>query len=78
VAEFATTDHPNLQLALDAVLGEAEIVGFRIPHAGFAPLSLADVIAGRGMTGPIRPGPVQEVAIEVGDGCVVACVATGM
>ena len=78
VAELATTDHPNLQLALDAVLPDAEIVGFRVAHSGFAPLSLADVIAGQGMTGPIRPGPVQEMAIEVGDGRVVACVATGM
>ncbi len=78
VAEFDTTDHPNLQLALDAVLPEAEILGFRLHHPGFAPLSLADVIAGRGMTGPIRPGPVQEMAIEVGDGRVVACVATGL
>jgi DNA polymerase III delta prime subunit len=78
VAEFPTTDHPNLQLALDAVLPEAEIVGFRVPHSGFAPLSLADVVAGRGVTGPIHPGPVQEMAIEVGDGRVVACVAAGM
>jgi hypothetical protein len=30
------------------------------------------------MTGPIREGPVQEVAIEVGDGRVVQCVAAGM
>jgi histone H3/H4 len=75
VAELPTTDHPNLQLALEAVLPDAEVVGFRLPHAGFPPLSLADVVAGRGMTGPIRPGPVQELAIEVGDGRVIACVA---
>jgi len=78
VAEFATTDHPNLQLALDAVLPDAEVVGFNVRHAGMAPLSIADVIAGIGMTGPIRPGPVQVVATEIGDGRVVSCVAAGM
>src|SRR5919198_49247 len=78
VAEFAVTDHPNLQLALDAVLPDAEVVGLNVRHAGMAPLSIADVIVGHGMTGPIAPGPVQEVAVEVGDGRVIACVATGM
>jgi hypothetical protein len=34
----------RLQLALEAVLPDAEVVGFRLPHAGFPPLSLADVI----------------------------------
>jgi hypothetical protein len=38
VAELATTDHPNLQLALDAVLPDAEIVGYRTqPADGAAP-----------------------------------------
>ena len=78
VAELPTTDHPNLQLALEAVLPEAEILGFRLPHSGFAPLTLAEIAAGRGMTGPIRPGSVQEMAIEVGDGRVIACVAAGV
>lgn len=77
-AEFPTTDHPNLQLALDAVLPDAEMVGVNIRHAGMAPVSLGDVIAGIGVTGPIRPGPVQAVAIEVGDGRVISCVATGI
>jgi hypothetical protein len=77
-AEFATTDHPNLQLAFDAVLPDAEVIGYTLRHAGYVPVTLADVIGGHGMTGPIRQGPVQEVAIEVGDGRVVQCVATGM
>jgi hypothetical protein len=77
-AEFASTDHPNLQLALDAVLPDAEVVGYTLRHAGFAPVTLGDVIAGRGMTGPIREGPVQQVAIEIGDGRVVQCVGAGL
>ena len=77
-AEFATTDHPNLQLAFDAVLPDAEVIGYALSHGGFVPVSLANVLGGHGMTGPIREGPVQEVAIEVGDGRVVQCVAAGM
>jgi hypothetical protein len=77
-AEFATTDHPNLQLALDAVLPHAEVIGYALRHAGFAPLTLGDIVSGEGMTGPIREGPVQQVAIELGDGRVVQCVATGL
>jgi histone H3/H4 len=78
VAELATTDHPNLQLALDAVLPDTEIVGYSTQHAGFGGVGLAEVIAGMSMAGPIRPAPVQRVAIEVGDGRVVSCVTMGM
>jgi hypothetical protein len=78
VAELATTDHPNLQLALDAVLPDADVVGFNVRHAGMAPLSIGDVIAGMGVMGPIRRGPVQVVAIEIGDGRIVSCVTAGM
>jgi hypothetical protein len=34
-AEFPTTDRPNLQLALDAVLPEAEVVGVNIRHVAW-------------------------------------------
>ena len=78
VVELATTDHPNLQLALDAVLPDAEIVGYGTRHSAFGAIGLADVISGMSMAGPIRPAPVQRVAIEVGDGRIVRCVTMGM
>jgi ATPase family associated with various cellular activities (AAA) len=78
VAELATTDHPNLQLALDAVLPNADIVGYSTRHSTFGGIGLADLIAGVSMAGPIQPSPVQRIAIEVGDGRVVRCVTTGM
>lgn len=77
VLELATPDHPNLQLALDAVLPDAEIVGYGIRHTGFG-VGLAEVISGMSMAGPVQPAPVQRIAIEVGDGRVVRCVAMGM
>jgi ATPase family associated with various cellular activities (AAA) len=78
VVELATTDHPNLQLALDAVLPDAEIVGYSTRHSAFGGIGLADIISGMSMAGPIRPAPVQRVAVEVGDGRVVRCVTMGM
>jgi ATPase family associated with various cellular activities (AAA) len=78
VVELATTDHPNLQLALDAVLPDAEIVGYSTRHSAFGGIGLADIISGMSMAGPVRPAPVQRVAVEVGDGRVVRCVTMGM
>jgi hypothetical protein len=77
-AEFSLTEQANLQLALDAVLTDAEIVGFTTRHAGFGSIGLAEILAGHGMTGPISLGPVQYTDVEVGDGRVIQCVASGV
>ena len=77
-AEFPLAEHPNLQLALDAVLGEAELVGFTAPHMGFGSIGLAEIVAGHAMTGPISFGPVRYVDVEVGDGRVVQCVESAL
>ena len=78
VAQFHSTDHPNLQLALDAVLPDAEILGYTTRNQPFAETGLAEVLAGQGMAGPIRPGPVQYTDIAVGDGRVVQCISAGL
>jgi ATPase family associated with various cellular activities (AAA) len=77
-AEFPLTERPNLQLALDAILGGAEVLGFTSRHPGFGSLGLAEILAGRGMTGPISLGPVQHTDVEVGDGGVIVCVENGV
>jgi hypothetical protein len=76
-AEFPLTEHPNLQLALDAVLPDAEVIGFTSRHGGWM-VGAAELIAGHSMAGPLRPGAVQYADIEVGDGRVVRCVAAGL
>ena len=58
-AEFSLAEQANLQLALDAVLADAELLGFTTRHAGFGSIGLAEILAGHGMTGPITLGPVQ-------------------
>lgn len=77
-AEFALTEHANLQLALDAVLSDVELVGFTARHMGFGSIGLAEIVAGQGMTGPISLGPVRYVDVEVGDGRVIPCVESGL
>jgi hypothetical protein len=77
-ADFPLTDHPNLQLALDAVLADAEVLGFVSPQGGFMAVGLNAILGGHPMSGAIEPGPVQYTDIEVGDGRVVRCVAAGV
>ena len=77
-AQFADTDHPNLQLALDAVLPDAELIGYSAPHAGVMGLGLTELLSGQAMLGSIEPGPVQYVDVDLGDGRVVRCVSTGV
>jgi hypothetical protein len=77
-SEFASTDHPNLQLALDAVLPDAEILGFTSGGGGFLAVGMNELVAGRAMTGPVDLGPVQYTDVDVGDGRVVRCVSSGV
>jgi ATPase family associated with various cellular activities (AAA) len=77
-AEFAPTDHPNLQLALDAVLPDAVVVGISAANPHFTMLGLSGILSGRGMVGPMDVGPVQYTDVEVGDGRVIRCVSTGV
>ena len=74
--EFATTDHVNLQLALQAVLRDPEVLGFSTsgPPGFMPPVGLSELLAGHGMAGRIELVPVRYVDVEVGDGRVVRCV----
>ena len=77
-SEVSLAEQANLQLALDVVLPDAEILGFTTRHAGFGSIGLSEILAGHGMTGPIRLGPVQYTDVEVGDGRVIQCVTSGV
>ncbi|MGI8714473.1 MAG: AAA family ATPase [Solirubrobacteraceae bacterium] len=77
-AEFALTEHANLQLALDALLSDAELIGFTARHMAFGSIGLAEIVAGQAMAGPISLGPVRYVDVEVGDGRVIQCVESGL
>jgi ATPase family associated with various cellular activities (AAA) len=77
-AEFAPTDHANLQLALEAVLPDAALLGMSAVHPAFTGLGLSGILSGQAAVGPVDIGPVQYTDVEVGDGRTVRCVATGL
>jgi ATPase family associated with various cellular activities (AAA) len=77
-ADFAVTDAPNLQLALDAVLPDAELVGIA---GGMGPMGapgLSQLLGHGGFIARFQSGPVQYADVEVGDGRVIRCVASGL
>jgi hypothetical protein len=71
--EFGCTAQANLQLALDAVIPDGELVGFTAPQLVYMPIGLAEILAGETLGGPLRPGPVRYIDIEIGDGRVRQC-----
>jgi hypothetical protein len=77
-AEFSPTDHPNLQLAIDAVLPDAEVLGFTAANPGFMMMGIGGLLSAHGMVGMVEPGPVKYSDVEVGDGRVVRCVTAGV
>src|SRR4051794_4688890 len=74
---FPATDHPNVQLALDDVLGDAEVLGYSGQHLEMFGVGLNELLSGQGRTGPIALGPVQYTDVPVGDDRVVQCVSAG-
>jgi hypothetical protein len=76
--EFAVTDQANLQLALDAVIPDAELVGFTTRHVGFGSIGLTEILAGETMAGPVSPGPIRYLDVEVGDGRMVQCIDSAL
>jgi cell division protease FtsH len=84
--DFEGTDHPNVQVALDAYLGQdtraAELLGFASPFAGYQPVTLATLLAKPAagpMAGPsVDVGPVEYVEVAVGSDQVLACIESAL
>jgi hypothetical protein len=72
--DFDSTDHANVQIALDAYLEPetrtAELVGFASPFPGYQAVSLAALLVSKPaglMGGPsVEMGPVQYADVDVG------------
>ena len=85
VAEaFRSSDHPNVQLALEAYLSQkeraAEIIGVTGEHSYFG-LSFSQLLGGTSAAfssgSGFQIGPVEHVAVDVG-GDVLTCIQTGL
>jgi ATPase family associated with various cellular activities (AAA) len=84
--DFESTDHANVQVALDAYLESdtrsAELLGLSSPHAGYQALTLAVLLAPQGsglIAGPsVDIGPVQYVDIDLGTEGVLTCIESAL
>jgi cell division protease FtsH len=84
--DFDSTDHANVQTALDAYLEPetrtAELMGFASALAGYQAVSLAALLVSKpaGLIGgpSVEVGPVQYVDVDVGSGRVLACIESAL
>ena len=76
-AEFSVTERANLQLALEAVLPNADLIGFTLRHVGSTPVSIADLVAGASPYAATSE-TTRYVEVEVGDGRVIRCIESGL
>ena len=81
--EFDNWEHPNVQVALDAVLGKpgrrSEIVGIAAQNKRFGQITFSDMLAGGGPWGrPLSEGAVDYVNFHLEDEKVLTCVQYGL
>ncbi len=78
-AELPITEHPNLQLALDAVLADAEVIGYSSnQNLHMAGGDLRMLMSGHRIFGEVAITPASRTDVAVGDGRVVRCVSSGI
>jgi hypothetical protein len=80
--EFESYEHPNVQVALDAVLGapgrRAELVGIAVQNKRFMTMTLSDLLAGGHPWGRFAEGPADFVNFHLEDDRVLPCVQFGV
>ena len=81
--EFEHYEQPNVQVALDAMLGlgsgrSAEIVGIAVANKRFGQVTLSDLLATSGPWGRLNEGPVDYVNFQLEGDRVLVCVQFGL
>jgi ATPase family associated with various cellular activities (AAA) len=84
--QFEPSDHPNLQVALDAYLAggrrEADLVGVAAEQRRYMGVTLSDLIAptNSGLVGNSTPreGPVEYANLQLGEEKILPCVRFGL
>jgi len=81
--EFEAYEHPNVQVALDALLGpdsgrSVELVGIAMQNKRWGAMSFSDLLAATGPWGRLAEGPVDYTNFELDAGNVIACVQFGL
>lgn len=76
--DFDGAEHPNLQLALEALAGSSTPWrGVAGQNKRFSGLTLSDLIASRGDQWAPKPGPVEYINRPIGEGTALACIQFG-
>ncbi|MBI3522660.1 MAG: 26S protease regulatory subunit [Chloroflexi bacterium] len=80
--EFESYEHPNAQVALEAVLAKRdrryELVGVAAQNKRWGAITFSDLLSGSGPTGRISEGSVDYVNFRLEDDNVLACVQFGL
>ena len=81
--EFESYEHPNVQVALDELLGPrskrtVELVGIAMQNKRWGAMTFSDLLAMTGPWGRLAEGPVDYSNFELDEGRVVACVQFGL
>jgi hypothetical protein len=81
--EFEAYEHPNVQVALEALLGpgsgrSADLVGIAVQNKRFGAMTFSDFLAASGPWGRLQEGPVDYVNFQLEGDRVVACVQYGL
>lgn len=80
--EWESYEHPNVQVALDAVLARkgrtAELIGIAAQNKRWGAITFSDLLSGSGPTGRISEGAVDYINFRLEEDKVLACVQFGL
>lgn len=80
--EFESYEHPNAQVALEAVLNDkgrrAELIGVAAANKRWNAITLSDLLSGTGPYGKVSEGPVDYINFKLEDDRVLACIQFGL
>jgi hypothetical protein len=83
IAEFEAYDHPNVQVALEAMFAPgsgrtADVVGISVQNKRWGAMTFSDLLAMTGPWGRLQEGPVDYVDFKLEGDRVLACVQYGL
>jgi hypothetical protein len=80
--EFESYEHPNVQMALDAVMEregrQVELIGVAAANKRWGAITFSDLLSGTGPYGRISQGSVDWINFRLEDDTVLACIQFGL
>lgn len=80
--EFESYEHPNVQMALDAVMQrsgrQVDLIGIAAANKRWGAITFSDLLSGTGPYGRIQQGSVDWINFRLEDDKVLACIQFGL